>query len=223
MWNATARSLSTAFSTGLKWLGVEWDEGPFFQSQRLEMYRAAAERLLASGAAFACYCKPVAYAGADAAPDGERREGDDEAPKAHKSRRLPLPRSERSGPRRERSGGNSARDSVPRAARRDVRNSKMRCSVRAKCRMPKSKILSCCVPTGLPTYQLSVVVDDIDMRITHIIRGADHLSNTPKQVLIYQALGADGSDFRARSTDSRPGPHAAFEAPWSDERGFLCR
>ena len=49
--------------------------------------------------------------------------------------------------------------------------------------------------SGLPTYQLSVVVDDIDMRITHIIRGADHLSNTPKQVLIYRALGAEPPIF----------------------------
>src|ERR1700688_3834914 len=51
---------------GLKWLGVDWDEGPFFQSQRLEMYRSAAERLLEGGAGFACYCKPIAYAGAGA-------------------------------------------------------------------------------------------------------------------------------------------------------------
>ena len=56
--------------------------------------------------------------------------------------------------------------------------------------MPKSKISSCCARTGLPTYQLGVVVDDMDMRITHVIRGADHLSNTPKQALLYQALGA---------------------------------
>ena len=48
---------------GLKWLGIEWDEGPIFQSQRLDLYRAAAERLLASGAAFGCYCKAAAYSG----------------------------------------------------------------------------------------------------------------------------------------------------------------
>src|ERR1700722_5510197 len=67
---------------GLKWLGVAWDEGPYFQSQRLNMYRAAAERLLASNNAFPCYCKGSSYAGGDAAPaDGE---GDDEGPKAHK-------------------------------------------------------------------------------------------------------------------------------------------
>ncbi len=56
--------------------------------------------------------------------------------------------------------------------------------------MPRSKISYSLRSSGVPTYQLSVVVDDIDMRITHVIRGADHLSNTPKQVLIYEALGA---------------------------------
>jgi glutamyl-tRNA synthetase len=50
----------------LRWLGIEWDEGPFFQSQRIEMYRAAAGRVLASGAGYACYCKPAAYTGGDA-------------------------------------------------------------------------------------------------------------------------------------------------------------
>src|ERR1700675_409115 len=73
----------------LKWLGIEWDEGPFFQSQRLEMYRVAAERLLVSGAGFACYCKGAAYAGGDAAHDlkddheaHHEGEGDDARPKA---------------------------------------------------------------------------------------------------------------------------------------------
>ena len=56
----------------LKWLGIEWDEGPFFQSQRGEMYRAAAERILASGVAYACYCKAAAYAGGDYRPRKRR-------------------------------------------------------------------------------------------------------------------------------------------------------
>src|SRR5271168_1771911 len=77
---------------GLKWLGIEWDEGPLFQSQRLEMYRAAAERLLAAGAAFPCYCKPTAYAGGDAAPaptEDLEGEGDDEGSKAQKGPTCP--------------------------------------------------------------------------------------------------------------------------------------
>ena len=176
----------------LKWLGIEWDEGPFFQSQRIEMYRAAAERILASGAAFACYCKPAAYAGGDHAPDpteDHESEGDDEGPKASKAIACPC---------RDLTGAERAakeKEGIPRAIRfrtprtgvshfedavfgpRDVQNAEIEDFVLLR-------------SSGLPTYQLSVVVDDIDMRITHVVRGADHLSNTPKQVLIYEALGA---------------------------------
>jgi glutamyl-tRNA synthetase len=177
----------------LKWLGIEWDEGPFFQSQRIEMYREAAERLLASGAAFACYCKASAYAGGDAAPapDAEEQEGegDDEGPKLQKGPACPC----RDMSEAERAA--KQKDGIPRAIRfrvprsgttkfddvvfgpREVQNEEIEDFVLLR-------------SNGLPTYQLSVVVDDIDMGITHVIRGADHLSNTPKQTLLYQALGA---------------------------------
>jgi glutamyl-tRNA synthetase len=177
---------------GLKWLGIEWDEGPLFQSQRLDLYRAAAERLLASGAAFGCYCKAAAYSGGDAAPGGledQEGEGDDEGPKAQKNVACSCrDYSDADRAAKESSG-------VPRAIRfrvprtdvtqfedavfgpREVQNAEIEDFVLLR-------------SNGLPTYQLSVVVDDIDMRITHIIRGADHLSNTPKQALIYRALGA---------------------------------
>jgi glutamyl-tRNA synthetase len=172
---------------GLKWLGIEWDEGPFFQSQRLEMYRVAAERLLASGAGFACYCKPAAYAGADAV-DAEG-EGDDEGTKQQKAPVCPcrnLTEAERAAKEKEgirrairfrvpREGTTKFEDAV--FGPREVQNNEIEDFVLLR-------------SSGLPTYQLSVVVDDIDMRITHIIRGADHLSNTPKQALIYRALGA---------------------------------
>jgi len=182
---------------GLKWLGIEWDEGPFFQSQRLEKYRAAAERLLASGAAFPCYCKPAAYTGGDAAPaanDAADAEGDDETPKAQKAAACPcrdLTAAERAAREKE---------NIPRAIRfraprdgitrfddavfgpREVQNAEIEDFVLLR-------------SNDLPTYQLSVVVDDIDMRITHAIRGADHLSNTPKQALLYQALGAPAPIF----------------------------
>ena len=173
---------------GLKWLGIEWDEGPFFQSRRLPLYTAAAERLLASGAAFPCYCKATAYAGGDAA-DEQEGEGDDEVPKAPKIAACScrdLSQADRSA--REREGITRAvRFRVPRTGAtlfddavfgpREMQNEEIEDFVLLR-------------STGLPTYQLSVVVDDIDMRITHILRGADHLSNTPKQVMIYQALGA---------------------------------
>jgi glutamyl-tRNA synthetase len=177
---------------GLKWLGIDWDEGPLFQSQRLEMYRAAAERLLASGAGFDCYCKPAAYAGGDAAPTGaedHEGEGDDEGVKIKKNVVCPcrdLTDAERAAKQREgipqairfrtpRTGTTTFEDAV--FGPREVQNAEIEDFVILR-------------SNGLPTYQLSVVVDDIDMRITHVIRGADHLSNTPKQVLLYQALGA---------------------------------
>jgi glutamyl-tRNA synthetase len=177
---------------GLKWLGIEWDEGPLFQSQRLDLYRAAGERLLASGAAFPCYCKAAAYSGGDTAPhegDEQEGEGDDEGPKLQKNIACPCrDYSDADRAEKERAG-------VPRAIRfrvprtgvteyedavfgpREVQNAEIEDFVLLR-------------SNGVPTYQLSVVVDDIEMRITHIIRGADHLSNTPKQALIYRALGA---------------------------------
>ena len=176
---------------GLKWLGIEWEGDPIYQSQRLPLYRAAAERLLASGAAFACYCKAAAYAGGDAAATEEDREGegDDEGTKAYKA--APCPCREFSDAQRaekERAGAQKAirfrvaREGVTKFedavfGPREVQNAEIEDFVLLR-------------SSGIPTYQLSVVVDDIEMQISHIIRGADHLSNTPKQVLIYQALGA---------------------------------
>jgi glutamyl-tRNA synthetase len=180
----------------LKWLGVEWDEGPFFQSQRGEMYRAAAEKIFASGHGYACYCKPATYAGGDySAPKDEvETEGDDEEPKTAKLAACPcrdmsaeelgakqkegLPRAIRF--KTPRTGTTNFEDAV--FGHRDVQNADIEDFVLLR-------------SSGVPTYQLSVVVDDIDMRISHIIRGADHLSNTPKQVLIYRALGAEPPMF----------------------------
>jgi glutamyl-tRNA synthetase len=176
---------------GLKWLGIEWDEGPLFQSQRLDLYRAAAERLLASGAAFACYCKGAAYSGPDAAPADEEKEGegDDEGAKAHKSIACPC----RDFSDADRAAKEAA--GIPRAIRFRVPCSgttKFEDAVFGPREVQNEEIEDFVLlrSNSLPTYQLSVVVDDIDMRITHIIRGADHLSNTPKQALIYHALGA---------------------------------
>jgi glutamyl-tRNA synthetase len=176
----------------LRWLGVEWDEGPFFQSQRGEMYRAAAERILASGAAYACYCKAAAYAGGDYAAtekDEKEPEGDDEGPKTMKVVACPC----RDFSDAERAS--KEKEGIPRAIRfKTPRNgtTKFEDAVFGPRELQNTDIEDFVLlrSSGVPTYQLSVVVDDIDMKISHVIRGADHLSNTPKQVLIYQALGA---------------------------------
>lgn len=173
---------------GLKWLGIDWDEGPVFQSQRMEIYRQAAERVLAGGHGFACFCKGSAYAGGDFAGETED-DGDAEGPKAVKAPPCPcrdLTDEQRAAKEREgiprairfrtpRTGTTQFEDAV--FGPREVQDADIEDFVLLR-------------SNGVPTYQLSVVVDDIDMRITHIIRGADHLSNTPKQVLIYRALGA---------------------------------
>jgi len=171
---------------GLRWLGVDWDEGPYFQSQRLDMHRAAAEKLVAIGAAYFCDCAPEKYAGGDAVEETE------DVKKEPGSRRVT-----RCGCRNGKPGLSTAnaaiRFRVPQGAvtrfedavfgPREVANEEIEDFVLL--RSPKQGQAQ-----GAPTYQLSAVVDDIDMRITHVIRGSDHISNTPKQALLYRALSA---------------------------------
>jgi len=176
---------------GLRWLGVDWDEGPYFQSKRLDLHRAAAERLVASGAAYYCYCPPEKYAGGDAV--GETEDAKKEAGPRRVTRCTC--RDATTAP----SGQSPAiRFRVPAGATtkfddavfgpREVKNEEIEDFVLL--RSPKEGQAQ-----GAPTYQLSVVVDDIDMRITHVIRGSDHISNTPKQALLYRALGAEPPIF----------------------------
>ena len=139
----------TGILDGLRWLGLDWDEGPdiggphapYFQSQRLDKYRAAAETLLAGGRAY-------------------RDEG---------AIRFKVPE-----------GKTTFVDRVHGAIAFDNEHIEPFVILRSD---------------GHPTYHLSVVVDDIDMAITDVVRGDDHISNTPKQVLLYEALGAPAPQF----------------------------
>jgi glutamyl-tRNA synthetase len=175
----------------LRWLGLEWDEGPIFQSQRMALYRDAGQKLLESGAAYLCYCPPERYAGGDAADESEA--GD-----AHAVRRVtrcgcrdgnPTDPNQRPAIRFRTPLGTTTLFEDIVFGRREVSNEEIEDFVLL--RSPKEAGAE----SGLPTYQLGAVVDDIDMRITHVIRGADHLSNTPKQVLLYRALGAEVPAF----------------------------
>jgi glutamyl-tRNA synthetase len=171
---------------GLRWLGVDWDEGPYFQSQRLDLHRAAAQTLVASGSAYYCYCPPEKYAGGDAVEETE------DARKEAGPRRITRCAC-RDGKPASTSQNPAIRFRVPLGTTtkfddavfgpREVVNEEIEDFVLL--RSPKEG-----QSQGSPTYQLSVVVDDIDMRITHVIRGSDHISNTPKQALLYRALGA---------------------------------
>jgi glutamyl-tRNA synthetase len=170
----------------LKWLGLDWDEGPIFQSQRLSLYRAAAEELIAAGAAYLCYCPPERYAGGDAS------ESETEGETARRRVVRCACREGKTVPGEQKP---AVRFRVPLGAttvfedivfgRNETSNDEIEDFVLL--RSPKEAGAE----VGLPTYQLGAVVDDVDMRITHVIRGADHISNTPKQVLLYRALGAE--------------------------------
>jgi len=169
---------------GLAWLGVDWDEGPFFQSQRLDLYREAAKKCLANGSAFLCYCVAEKYAGGDHAADGAAgaekvrrvarcccRDGEASVPGVKPAIRFRVP-----------AGKTVFVDEV--FGEREFDNEEIEDFVLLRSGKDGEE-------WGMPTYQMCVVVDDIDMHITHVIRGADHLSNTPKQVLLYRALGAE--------------------------------
>ena len=172
---------------GLRWLGLDWDEGPLHQSERLPAHRAAAEKLLAAGAAYPCYCAPDGYAGGDAA-DGTS-EGKDKAEPRRIVRcgcREGRPMNPAQSPAvrfRVPLGGTTQFDDAV-FGRREVHNDEIEDFVLL--RSPRASDPE----STLPTYQLGAVVDDLGMKISHVIRGADHLSNTPKQVLLYRALGA---------------------------------
>jgi glutamyl-tRNA synthetase len=177
---------------GMRWLGLDWDEGPdvggphapYFQSQRLERYRAAAAQLVAAGRAYYCYCT--------ADEIRQKREAAEASGGGWIYDRTccALPADEIA--RRE-------KDGVPRAVRFLVPEgtTAFQDLVHGPIAFPNAVIEDFVVlrSDAQPTYHLSVVADDIDMRITHVVRGDDHISNTPKQVLLYQAFGAEPPAF----------------------------
>jgi glutamyl-tRNA synthetase len=169
---------------GLQWLGVDWDEGPFYQSQRTALYLDAAKKLLANGTAFKCYCAAEKYVGGDHAEDGAEdtkvrrvtrcscREGKPSNSDVKPALRFKVPLG----------GTTKFLDAV--FGEREFSNDEIEDFVLMRSGKGDADF-------GQAMYQMSVVVDDVDMRITHVIRGADHISNTPKQVLLYRALGAE--------------------------------
>lgn len=167
--------------TGMRWLGLNWDEGPFYQSQRLDLYRATAEKLLASGHAYHCFCTKaeMEQRRAEAAAAGR--------PPMYDRRCRTIERQIAAG-RKAAGEACAIRFAVP-----DGGTTSFEDAVFGRVEFANAEIEDFVLlrSDGVPTYHLSVVADDLDMRLTHIIRGADHISNTPKQVLQYRALGAE--------------------------------
>src|SRR5262245_23956484 len=150
----SSEEMTQVILEAMTWLGLDWNEGPFFQSQRQELHQKAAFQLLQDGQAYCCLCSAGKH-------DSSCRQRDlREAEGAAIRFRVPP-------------GTVSFQDVV--MGHIAVESDTIEDFVLLR-------------STGLPTYHLGVVVDDIDMRITHVVRGADHISNTPKQILLYNAF-----------------------------------
>ncbi|MGI0480797.1 glutamate--tRNA ligase [Geminocystis sp. CENA526] len=179
--------------SGLTWLGLNWDEGPFFQTERLDYYRQAIQTLLDKGLAYPCYCT------------SEELEAMRETQKAHNQAPRYDNRHRNLSPEEIAKFEAEGRKPVIRFKIDDHEQIVWHDLIRGKVSWQGSDLGGDMVIArtpekdgdtfGQPLYNLAVVVDDIDMNISHVIRGEDHIANTAKQILLYQALGAKVPEF----------------------------
>ncbi|MDQ6972806.1 MAG: glutamate--tRNA ligase [Mariprofundaceae bacterium] len=158
---------------GLKWLGIDWDGEPVFQAARQASHVQAAECLIAQGQAYRCYCSREEL---DAMRDEQRVQG-----------KKPM----YDGRCRQRSEQAEGQPFVVRFRSPDEGVTVVRDMVLGDVEFSNAELDDLIIlrSDGSPTYNLAVVVDDADMGITHVVRGSDHLNNTPRQIQLYQALG----------------------------------
>jgi glutamyl-tRNA synthetase len=171
--------LVTVILDSLKWLGLTWDEGPYFQSERLARYREMAAELERLGHAYRCFCTPEELQTKRARAEAEHRPWKYDGACRH------LSEAERQQRRAENQPG-AVRFRVPETGVTGFADLVFGDLKVANSDLEDFVLLR---SDGHPTYHLGVVADDLDMRITHVVRGADHISNTPKQILMYRALG----------------------------------
>jgi len=174
---STAES-AQAIIAGLGWLGIEFDEGPYYQSQRLDIYRRHAERLLETNRAYRCYCTPERLAEERRKAEAERRAW------RYDRRCLHLTESQRA---------ELESKGVKPAVRLLVPQGKTTFSdlIHGDITRDHKDVDDFVIvrSNGIPTYNFAVVVDDHLMEITHVLRAVEHISNTFKQILLYDAFG----------------------------------
>ncbi|BCX87636.1 glutamyl-tRNA synthetase [Methylomarinovum tepidoasis] len=160
---------------GMAWLGLDYDEGPYYQTERFDRYREVIRQLLESGHAYYCYCTKEEL----------------EAMRAEQMARKEKPRYD--GRCRERTEPREGVQPVIRFKTPREGEVVIDDLVRGRVVFRNAELddLIIARSDGTPTYNLTVVVDDLDMGITHVIRGDDHLNNTPRQINIMRALGAE--------------------------------
>ena len=171
----------------MKWLNLGYEEGPFFQMQRLDRYREVIVQMLNDGTAYPCYCTPAEL---DAMREAQRASGDkpryDGRWRPESGKTLPaIPEGARPVIRfrNPQSGAVSWDDMVKGSI--TIANAELDDLVIARPGADGATLI------GTPTYNFCVVVDDWDMQISHVIRGDDHVNNTPRQINILRALGAE--------------------------------
>ena len=169
---------------GLTWLGLNWDEGPYFQSERLSIYSSFVEKLITEGKAYYCFCRSEDL-------DKEKRAAYENKIDWHYDRRcLNL-----SGAARE----EKEHQKIPKVVRflvpeRDVEfNDIVHGQIKKEAKNIEDFVIM--RANGTPTYNLACIVDDYEMGISHVIRAVEHVANTPKQILLYDALGLKKPEF----------------------------
>lgn len=177
--------------SGLSWLGIDWDEGPYFQTQRQNHYQQAIQTLLDKGFAYPCYCTPEEL---EQMRESQKAKGI--APRYDNRHRNLTPEQKAAFEA-------EGRRPVIRFKIEDEREIIWHDLIRDKVTWKGSDLGGDMVVArasetenfGQPLYNLAVVVDDIDMEITHVIRGEDHIANTAKQILLYEAMSAKVPEF----------------------------
>jgi glutamyl-tRNA synthetase len=164
---------------GMKWIGLDWDEGPFRQTERMDVYREHVERLLKAGKAYYCYCTPEEL-------EARRKEAmaAGRPPKYDRKCRslaAPVP----------------GRTPAVRFLSSDEGQTVVRDLIRGAVTFENQQLDDLIIQRsdGFPTYNFAVVVDDVTMNISHVIRGDDHLNNTPRQIQLYRAFGYEPPEF----------------------------
>ncbi len=163
-----------AIMDGMNWLNLEWTHGPYFQTERFDRYKEVIEQLLASGNAYRCYSTSEEV---EAMREEARAKGEKE---------------KYNGLWRERSNYPADKPYVIRFKNPLAGDVIIKDMVKGNITINNEELddLIIARSDGTPTYNLTVVVDDMDMKVTHVVRGDDHISNTPKQINILAALGA---------------------------------
>ena len=168
-----------AILDGMNWLGLEYDEGPYYQTHRFERYAEVIKEMLSDGRAYHCYCsrERIETLREEAMARGEKPRYD--------------------GHCRDREDVPADIQPVVRFRNPDDGDVVFEDRVRGRISISNQELddLVIARPDGTPTYNFTVVVDDIDMGITEVIRGDDHINNTPRQINIYRALGAEPPVF----------------------------